>query len=156
MSRSESRAEWRSASSADFGVFLERSLALLAEEHPRSHRRLCDHMAGCTVQFEVDGRAVAVRFEPGRAWLSRARDARATTFARLDRATLLDLVDAVVSLPDAILADRFHLRADLDDVVRFHDALIVYLRGALRCPGFPALLRAYREGRPPPRPFATR
>jgi hypothetical protein len=146
----ESRGGSRAGTSADFGTFLERSLALLAVEHPSGYRRLCDGMAGHAVQFVVDGRAVAVRFEPGRARVSRAPDARATTFARLDRATLLDLVDAVVSLPDAILTDRFHLRADLDDVVRFHDAFLVYLRGALRCPGFPALLHAYRAAHPSP------
>jgi hypothetical protein len=137
-------------SSADFGDFLGRSLALLADEQPRSHARLCTHMAGRAVRFEVDGRAVLVRFARGGARIERDGADPEATIARLDRTTILDLVDGVVSLPDAILADRFHLRAELDDVARFHEALLAYLRGALRCPGFPALMDAYRAGRPPP------
>lgn len=138
-------------SSADFGEFLAASLELLADEQPRSHARLCDHMAGRAVRFEVDGRAVLVRFERGGARLERDGVDPAATIARLDRSTILDLVDGAVSLPDAILADRFHLRAELDDVARFHEALLAYLRGALRCPGFPALMDAYRAGQGPPR-----
>jgi len=159
---------------ADFADFLARSFDVLAREHPPAHARLRRCMDGRVVHLEVDGHPVDVRFEttgirvdtprPG------ARHAGAYTeadtgaalaagdpgrdepvmLARLDRATILDLVDGVVSLPDAILADRFHLRADVDTIARFHDALLLYLRGALRCPGFPALMDAYRAGAPLP------
>jgi len=137
-------------SNADFGAFLERSLELLADEQPAQHRRLCERMAGEAVHFEVDGRRLVMRFEAGGVALDARLPVDGATLARLDRSTVLDLVDGVVSLPDAILSDRFHLRADLEGVVRFHDALLLYLRGALRCPGFPALLSAYRQGNPPP------
>jgi hypothetical protein len=68
-----------------------------------------------------------------------------TVVVRTGRATLLDLIDGRSSLTDAVLRDAVLLRGDRQDLVRFHDALWLYLQGAVRAPSMSELLRRYRD-----------
>ena len=134
---------------AEFSEFLSRSLELIEEEAPTSHRALGRALAGHAVRISVDAPAAVLRFgTAGFAWLE--GDAPAEVELRVDRQTLLDLIDARVSLEDSILEDRFHLRGPIDSIVWFDDGLLIYLDGAIRCPSFPTLLAEFRAGTIPP------
>ena len=63
---------------------------------------------------------------------------------RVDRRSLLALVDGELSLEDALRQDGLELRGDLRHVIDFFDGLLIYLRGGIRCPSFPQLLADFR------------
>jgi hypothetical protein len=54
------------------------------------------------------------------------------------------LIDARLTLLDAVLSDALAMTGAPDDLLAFHDGLIAYVHGAVRAPSFPALLSAYR------------
>jgi hypothetical protein len=49
-----------------------------------------------------------------------------------------------VSLLDAVLEERIVMLGSVPDICAFHDGLMAYLHGAVRCRSFPELLRRYR------------
>jgi hypothetical protein len=57
----------------------------------------------------------------------------------------LELLDGRHTLLSAVLAERLWLCGRPEALLGFDDALGAYLHGAVRAPGMPALLRAYRE-----------
>lgn len=128
----------------DFGAFLQRSLALLAREAPAAEHRLAHALGANVVTFRVDGAPVAVRVEEGRPRVAGAREPGHTEVAT-DPHTILDLVDAKLTLLEALTSERFRLRGSLDAVTGFDAALLAYLDGAVRCPSFPALLDEFRR-----------
>jgi hypothetical protein len=67
---------------------------------------------------------------------------------RTTRRAILDLVDARTTLMAAVVADRVWLRGSVEDLLAFHDGLMVYLGGAVRSPSFPWLLRQFRAAAP--------
>ncbi len=67
-----------------------------------------------------------------------------------DRPTIFALIDGVLGLQSAVQADRLRLRGGPDDVIRFHEGLMLWLHGAVRSPSFPGLLREFRDAAQPP------
>lgn len=131
---------------ASFATFLSRSLEILEQEQPEVARRLASCLAQLTVALQVDGEQSCLRADGGRVVATRGAPASATAVVvRTVRATLLELIDGRSSLTDAVLRDAVLLRGDREDLVRFHDALWLYLQGAVRAPSMPELLRRYRD-----------
>jgi hypothetical protein len=119
------------------------SLAALRAEHPAAYTQLARQMAGRQAQISIAGEdltltftAEAISVAPGAA----GEALRLTT----DWATLLALVDAELSLVEAVLTGRCDLLGEARELAVFYDALLLYLRGGLRCPSFPALLDRMR------------
>jgi len=137
-----------------FASFLGESLDVMRRETPRAYAALCERLAPHVVHLVVGDEALGVCGNgDGYAVSVVAAPADASVDVRTTRATILALIDARLSLIDAILTDGIELRGCPDDVVAFHDALLTYVHGAVRSPSFPRLLRAYRA-QPDPDPTA--
>jgi len=117
---------------------------------------MCRTLAPRAVRIALDGEVVTVACTPERATLLDASDAPDVLDAldaadapdvevRTSRAAIVALIDARSTLVESVLADRVELRGKLDDLVAFHDGLVVYLHGAVRAPSFPALLLLFRR-----------
>ncbi len=128
-----------------FATFLRESLELLEREQPDVARRLAACLAHLTVALQVDDEHALLRADGGRIVLAGGAPATpATVVVRTSRATLLELIDGRCSLTDAVLRDAVLLRGEAEDLVRFHDALWLYLQGAVRAPTMPEILRRFR------------
>jgi len=132
-----------------FADFLTRSFVTLERELPRIHERLCRHFAGHTVAIHVDGETVPLSFTARRVFFQHGGSSHVVRIVT-GRSTILDLVDARRSLVDAVLGDQLQLLGSPDDLLHFHDGLMIYLHGAVRAPGFPSILRNYRNWQMPP------
>jgi hypothetical protein len=133
-----------------FATFLTHSMALLAAEKPAVAARLGALLCDREAVVQVDDERVGIVF-PGGVFQLVADVARPFIELRSSRRTILDVVNGRLTLEDAVWGDHLWLRGHLDDLVRFHDALVLYLQGAVRCPSFPWLLDRYRDGRAPSR-----
>jgi hypothetical protein len=60
------------------------------------------------------------------------------------RNTILNILDARLTLAEAVLSDAIVLKRHVDDLIAFHDGLMTYVRGAVRSPSFPRLLDRFR------------
>lgn len=130
----------------DFGDVLAASMARIAEEAPRHHRRLCEVLLGEEVAISVDGRTTVVRFDRGGVTVG-GPVGNSSVCVRTSREAILDLADGRVTLLEAVLTDRLELVGHRDAILRFHDGLLVWFHGAVRSPTVEILLDAYR-GRP--------
>ncbi|MFE8596125.1 sterol-binding-like protein [Archangium violaceum] len=138
MSSSSSGAEGRVA------TLLAESFEVLSQEHREAHARMCERLAGLSVLLEVEEERFAAVFSSRRAWVvppSGGEVARVTTRRR----TVLDVLDDRQSLTDAVLTDAVEVVGPLPTLLRLHEGLVVYVQGAVRCPGFVPLLHRLRE-----------
>jgi hypothetical protein len=126
---------------------LRRSVDHLADEVPDSYRLTLDTLGSLVVVLDVDGerfslrggdRLVVADDEPVSA------DVRVTT----SRATIIDVLDAAVALPEAIDAGSVTVVGPVDDVVRMNDTLHAYVHAAVRAPTQAELLDALRAAPP--------
>ncbi|MBI5336988.1 MAG: SCP-2 sterol transfer family protein [Mycolicibacterium rufum] len=126
---------------------LRRSVDHLADEVPDSYRLTLDTLGSLVVFLDVDGerfslrggdRLVVADGEPVSA------DIRVTT----SRATIIDVLDAAVALPEAIDAGSVSVVGPVDDVVRMNDTLHAYVHAAVRAPTQAELLDALRAAPP--------
>lgn len=119
------------------GLLVE-SLARLAVEAPGHHARLCDHLAGHTIDLELDADAFSLRgASPG---LLLGPPLAAACRLRTDAPTIAALAAGSLSLLDAVLTDHVTIHGPVDELLHFHQALQEYLHGAVRSPSFPELL----------------
>jgi len=132
------------ARNADFPRFLARSLERLREECPAAYAQMCRSAPG-TIATSVDGEEVALVFAPDGVSCAKPAGASAVRMETTG-STILDLVWGRSSLYDATREDRCLITGSIEDVAKFYDTLLWYLRGAVRSPSFPWLLREY-EGR---------
>ena len=144
------RSSSSSAPELSFAHFLGRSLDALAEELPAIYAEMCRTLAPRAVRIALDGEVVTVACTPERATLLDVHGALDSLDApavdvRTSRAAIVALIDARSTLVESVVADRVELRGKLDDLVAFHDGLVVYLHGAVRAPSFPALLLLFRR-----------
>lgn len=137
-----SSSSW--APEGSFAFFLGRSLDALARELPAIYLTMCATLAPREVSIRVDGELVSVLCGADQARLLAVPEQPAVEVVT-SRAAIVDLIDARSTLVESVLADRVRLRGKLDDLVAFHDGLIVYLHGAVRGPSFPDLLRQFRR-----------
>ena len=138
---------------SSFKHFLLRSLGVLEAEKPRVHAALCALLMGKELDFAIDGAHVILRFTPAIEVDDTGRAPH--IFVTSGRAAIVDVLGGL-SLEEAVATERVALRGALDDLVLFHDALLVYLHGAVRCPSFPRLFDEYRRVDSPRVPASSR
>lgn len=126
-----------------FADFLDASFDALRRELPEVYAALCRHFGSRQVGIRVADEEVGVRFEPQAVHVG-GRLPDPAIEVETSKADILALVDAARTLVDSVLADALVLRGSPDDLLVFHDGLMIYLHGAVRAPSFPPLLRAYR------------
>jgi hypothetical protein len=151
--------------------FVGTSLELLRRQHPPAYAVLCSSMAGRRARLSISGESLALvfsaehiaverlvlerlvpeRLEAGPAAADVPHAAGEPELClTTDWATILDLVDAQLSITDAVVCGQFDLRGEGRELARFYDALLTYLRGAVRCPSFPGLLDRLRAAQVTP------
>ncbi len=124
---------------------LRRSLEHLASEVPENYRYLLQELGPLVVQVEVDGELFAIRGGT-RVDVTDGADRGAGARVTTSREAVLRVLDAEVSLGEAVETDQVVVHGSLDDVVRAHDALTAYAHAAVRAPSAPDLLSALEEG----------
>jgi len=128
----------------DLRGFVENSFEILAREAPGSYERLSRTLAGHSMCV-IDGRRrFRVEFDPGRVSCGPPAGDESIA-AAVDRRTILELVDGLLTLDDALREDRFVVKASPRLAAVVFDALSIYLRGAVRCPSFVNLLSELRS-----------
>ncbi|HVU05077.1 MAG TPA: hypothetical protein VHE30_25180 [Polyangiaceae bacterium] len=129
---------------SSFTAFLARSLVLFEDELPVVYREIARRVGDREVSCAVDAERITIRSDGLRLRLT--RDVAApVVFLRTSRDVIADLLHARTTLAEAVWADRILLRGDLSDLIHFHDGLMAYLAGAVRCPSFPELLDEYLD-----------
>jgi hypothetical protein len=127
---------------------LDESLSVLQREQPASYARLCETLAGLHIEIGVDGEWMIAGFEPGghrvAATIAAAGTAAAGARFRASRTAVLDVLDGRLTLAEAVLSGRLEAYAPLARLLELHDALLLYVNAAVRCPSFPALLDRFR------------
>jgi len=128
---------------------LDESLAVLQREQPAIYARLCEALVGLRLDIRVDRESMSVGFEPAGHRVTAeviAMEGPAGARFRASRGAVLDVLDGRISLAEAVLSGRLEAYAPLPRLLELHDALLLYVNGAVRCPSFPALLDRFRAG----------
>lgn len=128
-----------STSTEPFADLVGRSLEILAREYPLAHRRLRERLSAMTVNLVIDDEPFGLSFTRSAVTVGAAHEG-ASANLRSSRRALVDLLEGREALIDAILAGRVDLIGAAEPLGRFHEGLLDYLRGAIRCPSFPRLL----------------
>jgi hypothetical protein len=127
-------------------VLLRRSLDHLASEAAPSYGRLVTELGPLAVQVDVDGEMFCVRRGGWR--LAVTEDAAPDAGVRIStsRRTVVDVLNGVLTLSEAVETGRVDVHGSLDDVLRAHDALLAYAHAAVRAPSVPGLVDELRCG----------
>ena len=131
----------------DLRRFVEDSLAVLSREAPVSYSTLCATLAGRRVCISCDGDVFALCFGSAAVSTVAARPSDGVHLT-VDRPTIFALVDGEFTFEEALREDRLDVRGEVTAVADLFDGLLVYLRGAVRCPSLPPLLADFRGARP--------
>jgi hypothetical protein len=121
----------------------------LQHEQPELYAGLCEALAGLRIEIRVDRECLIVGFDSGGHRLEAemaTEPAAADARFRASRSTVLDVLDGHISLAEAVLTGRLEAYAPLARLLELHDALLLYVNGAVRCPSFSALLDRFRAG----------
>ncbi|MGI9591765.1 MAG: hypothetical protein ACR2P8_10390 [Myxococcota bacterium] len=129
---------------SEFQTFLAASMLLLEQEKPSVYARIGAMLRDEAVNVTLDGAALGIRFPHGRFAVGPPVEHPLIELAS-DRRAILDVVDGVLTLEDAVWDERIRLFGSLAALLLFLDALVAYLQGAVRCPSFPWLLDRYRD-----------
>jgi hypothetical protein len=98
-------------------------------------------LQGSEVELVLDGEPIHLRFGLDEIELSPAREPMpGCPRIECTLAAIVGVLDAQLTLAEAVESDAVRVRADLDRLVHLHDGLLAYVHGAVRCPGFPELL----------------
>jgi hypothetical protein len=124
-------------------TYIDQSLAILRRECPLAYLELCGRLASATIELRIDGDPVRLAFRPGSVE-RRTELPDPDVRLRTTRRTILAVLDARLTLEEAVRGGAVLLRGSSQDLTRFNDALLDYVRGAVRCPSFPALLDRFR------------
>lgn len=127
----------------DFAPFLREALDTIAAGAPAHHRRLARLLRPVSLHLRVGREAMGVTSDGAVVEVSGGQEA-ATVRLETSRQTILALLDAETSLEDAVLDESIVLVGAVDDLLRFHDGLMAFLNGAVRCPELDGLLARYR------------
>jgi len=104
---------------------------------------VCSTLAGRRISVEGDDRPFAVQFSSTAAWFVEV-DGQQHVVTRLEPSTVLALLDGDLRLEDALRNDLLVVRGSVRYAADVFDALMIYLRGAIRCPSSPSLLAQFR------------
>jgi hypothetical protein len=128
----------------DLRTFLERSFVVLAHEAPGAYARLHRSFARIALCVVDGDRRFAVRCDPDRIMTDLVRGDEDIVTA-IDSPTILALVDGELTFEQALRQDRLFVLGAVGQAASAFEALSIYLRGAIRCPSFPALLASFRS-----------
>lgn len=124
----------------DLAGALKEALILLEREAPRHFWAMGAQLGERAAVIRLGSeRPVRVSMAAGPPWVTDGE--RGDIEIRLSHADLDAFLRGRFTLEEAIESDRLYVRAALDDLLPFFDALACWLHGALRCPSFPALHR---------------
>ena len=123
---------------------LLRSLAVLRADVPWLYDAMARALGDGLVHLSVDGDDVWLGVD--RARVTEMSGEQPTVSSSTTREAILRVIDHEVELEEAIVGGEIDLCGDVTDILRFHEALRLYVQGAVRSPRFPGLLRAYRRG----------
>lgn len=133
--------------SPDFLAFLDRSLALLAADAPAALHALLEETAGLRLRLEAPAARATIWITPaGVEIFAPGPPAPTDVFIAFEDRVILDLVDGVSSLDEALTTERLHLRGPVESIERLLAGLACYLKGAVRSPDMARLLAEYRAG----------
>jgi hypothetical protein len=137
-----------SATDQPFQRALEAALGMIAREQRSLYALLCRELGQSSIDTRVEAERVRIEGDGSEIHVitSAPNPVLAPDAIRVesDLRTIDDLLDGRTSLLDVVLQDRVLLFGELDRLLRAHDALIVFLRAAVRCPSAPGLLRRFR------------
>ncbi|KMO69764.1 SCP-2 sterol transfer family protein [Mycolicibacterium chubuense] len=122
---------------------LRRSVDHLADEVPDSYRLTLESLGSLVVGLDVDGEQFSLRGED-RLVVTDGQPASADVRITTSRAAIVNVLDAVVTLPGAIDAGAVTVVGSMDDVVCVHDTLRAYVHAAVRAPAQDELLDTLR------------
>lgn len=132
------------AASGPLARLVGESFELLARERPDAHARMLALLRGHALVLVLDDEAMLLRFGDAVSLAAAGPESAGLPRIECRVATILAVVDAKLSLASALEADLLRARADLDSLATLHEGLLAYVHGAVRCPGFPALLTRLR------------
>jgi hypothetical protein len=129
---------------------LEDALAMLEREQPRLFGLLCRDLGARVIDARVEGERVRIARDGERLVVGEVPPTdpviSGAIWVESDFATIDALLDGETTLLDVVLCDRVRLRASVDELLGAHDALVTFLRAAVRCPSAPELLKRFRDG----------
>ena len=130
--------------------FLQASLQALQLECPQAYQVICRQLSGKQLLVEIDGEAVGLGFSQQQVELVPVGEYQPPPrlLLRTTWQNILDLVDARLTLQEAVLSSRLDLAGASGDLVLLYDAMLTYLRGGVRTFAFPLLLQELRITHP--------
>jgi hypothetical protein len=128
-------------------ALFERSLRHVLTEVPASYQHLVRVLGPLVVEVRIGGRddeAFTLCADQARLAVSDGASTSAGARIRTTRTAILQVLDGVVSLAEAVESGQLEVWGSLDAVLRAHDTLIAYAHAATRAPSVPGLLSALR------------
>ena len=129
----------------DFFGLLDSSMGLLRAAAPASYHRLGIVLDGLTARLHTDDGARQITFVDGVFEQYSPRSNDVDVEVSFSGCAVLDLIDGRSTLEELILEESLRVRGKPQMVERYHEALTVFVGGAIRLPGFLPLLEAYRS-----------
>ncbi|GEM_PF-5222444 len=126
-----------------FGKILDESLRHIRRDVPDAYARLSALLGAAPVAFEVDEDTGVLEFVGGGHRFASTGDGFRVR-VETDTQTLVELVDADLSIIEALRRGRLHLRGRAQEIARFDDALHAFMAGAIRSRGTSRLLEELR------------
>jgi hypothetical protein len=130
--------------SADFFSYLSKSLDLLKDESRENYGRLAAELKSLRINIRA-GKAARVAYFADGEFAIEAAGEHADIWLEFDEGAILNVIDGKSSLEDAVLDGAIFVRGGVQKIEILYGALVVYLDGAMRSPGFPTLLSNYRQ-----------
>jgi hypothetical protein len=129
--------------SADFFSYLSKSVDLLQHESCENYGRLAAGLNDLRINIRAGTKARVAHFGDGQ-FIIEPAGGHADIWLEFDEATILHVIDGRSSLEEAVLDGAIFIRGNVQKIETLYSALAAYLDGAMRSPGFPALLADYR------------
>jgi hypothetical protein len=126
-----------------FRDYLAESLEQIERHAPDVYALLGQSLGERSVRIEVGGESLSLRIQNGNVAID-ATPTAAAIETRTTRAAIVAIAGGEATLEQAVLDERVHIRASVDDLAAGMDALAVYLNGAARCPELLGLMDAFR------------
>jgi len=119
-------------------------MVLLRQEFPRAYFLICANLSGRSISVEVDGQFVFLDCRPLEVLLPNSIE-RADVRVVSSRRTILDVIDARLTIDQAVRNGSIYAGGRQSYIDNCHNALLFFVRGAVRSPSFPALLQEFRR-----------
>ena len=128
-----------------FAALVQRSLEVLRCEQPDAFAALASRLRDRRLRFVIDARPLDLSSDGKNVTVGPPGD---SAIAELEpaRRPLVDLLRGRTNLLDELARERIGLTGSAAALWELHEALLDYLRGAVRCPSFPSLLSEFENG----------